>query len=198
MKIKVDNEITLKDLELDSAEILFDLIDSCRDYLSEWLSWVEETLQLNDTILYIQSVAGHDMFNGRSVFEIWYKNDLAGLIDFHSGDKVNMSVEIGYWLGEKFQNKGIMTRACSACIDYAFTTLGFNRIVIKCALGNVKSQAIPKRLNFKFEGIEREGQILNYRFNDLMVFSMLKKEWPQSGSLNVPAIKIYLPGISGV
>ena len=187
MKLKVDDEIFLKDIELNSAQTVFDLIDSCRDYLSEWLSWVEETLQLNDTILYIQSVAGHDMFNGRNVFEIWYKNELAGLIDFHNGDKVNMSVEIGYWLGEKFQNKGIMTRACSACINYAFTTLGFNRIVIKCALGNVKSQSIPKRLNFKFEGIEREGQILNYRFNDLMVFSMLKKEWLQSGSLNVPA-----------
>ncbi len=182
MEIKVDNEITLKNLELSSAETLFDLIDSSRDYLSEWLSWVDETLHLNDSILYIQSVSGQDMFNGRSVFEIWYKNELAGLIDFHAGNKINMSVEIGYWLGEKFQNKGIMTRACSACIDYVFTGLELNRIVIKCASGNVKSQAIPKRLNFKFEGIERDGQVLNYRFNDLMIFSMLKKEWASSSS----------------
>ncbi len=186
MKLKVDGKIFLKDIELNSAQTVFDLINSCREYLGEWLSWVEETLQLNDTILYIHSVSGRDLFNGRYVFEVWYQNNLAGLIDFHCGDKINKSVEIGYWLGENYQGKGIMTRACTACIKYAFTKLDFNRIVIKCALGNVKSQAIPKRLNFKFEGVEREGPIINYRFNDLMIFSMLKKEWPLSGSLNVP------------
>ncbi len=179
LSLKVDEEIFLKELEIKNANALFELIDSGRIYLREWLSWVDETNAIEDSILYIQSVSQGDVYTGRYVLEIWYKNKFAGLIDFHNGNKINMAIEIGYWLGERYQGKGIITRSCKKCIDYAFEEMGFNRIIIKCAVGNLKSQAIPKRLGFKFEGIEREGQILNGRFIDLVVFSKLKREWSQ-------------------
>ena len=176
--IKLDDDTYLKELELNSANNLFNLINSNRDYLRTWLAWVEDTKHLDDTINYIQSVLNRDMFSGRFVLEIKHKDNLAGVIDLHNGDKIkNMAVEIGYWLGEQYQGKGIMTKACKCCIDYAFLDLEFNRIVIKCAAGNEKSKGIPKRLNFTFEGIEREGQNLNGKYTDLMVYSMLKREW---------------------
>ena len=176
MNLTVDKEIILKDLNIKNAGSLFALIDSGRIYLREWLSWVDETNAIEDSILYIQSVSQGNVYTGRYVLEIWYKNKLAGLIDFHNGNKINMAVEIGYWLGKSYQGKGIMTRSCKKCIEYAFNEMGFNRIIIKCAVGNLKSQAIPKRLGFKFEGIEKEGQNLNGRFTDLVVFSKLKED----------------------
>ena len=153
--IKLDNEIILKELELSSAVELFNLINSNRNYLKRWLAWVNETKHLDDTINYVQSVLDRDMFCGRYVLEIRYCDNLAGVIDFHNGDKINMIIEMGYWLAEKFQGKGIMTKSCISCINYAFLNLGFNRVVIKCAVGNEKSKAIPERLHFTFEGIER-------------------------------------------
>ena len=175
--LKVNEEIILKELDIKNAKALFELIDSGRVYLREWLSWVDETRTVEDSILYIQSVSQGNVYSGRYVLEIWFKNNLAGLIDFHNGNKINMAVEIGYWLGERYQGKGIMTSSCKKCINYAFEEMGFNRIIIKCAVGNLKSQAIPKRLGFKFEGIEREGQNLNGHFTDLVVFLKLKKDW---------------------
>jgi ribosomal-protein-serine acetyltransferase len=56
--------------------------------------------------------------------------------------------------------------------------------VIKCAVVNERSKAIPERLHFTFEGIEREGQNLNGEYTDLMVFSMLRKDWEKPGFLN--------------
>jgi len=177
LKINVNEEIILKELELKNAKVLFELIESGRDYLREWLSWVDETKTIENSIFYIQSVSKSNVFSGRFVLEIWHNGIFAGLIDFHNGNKVNKSVEIGYWLGEKFQGKGIMTMACSKCIEYAFDKMQFNRIIIKCAAGNSKSQAIPTRLGFKFEGIEREGQNINGYCTDLIIFSILKLEW---------------------
>jgi len=177
--IKLDNDITLNELELSSAENLYDLICTNRKYLRKWLTWVDETKYLDDTISYVQSVLDRDMFSGRYVLEIRHYDELAGIIDFHNGDKINMIVEIGYWLAEKFQGKGIITKSCRSCIDYAFQSLDFNRVVIKCAVGNHRSIGIPERLNFKFEGIEREGQNLNGIYTDLLVFSMLKRDWPE-------------------
>ncbi len=175
--IVVDSEITLMDLEMSSSDALYRLIDSNRSYLSEWLSWVAETRSVMDTINYIFAMSEHDMYSSRYVMEIWYNNLLSGLIDVHNGDRLNKKAEIGYWLGEKFQGKGVMTRASSAIINYAFNDAGLNRITIKCAEGNKKSQAIPKRLSFNFEGIEKEGQYLYNKYVDLFVFSMLKKNW---------------------
>jgi ribosomal-protein-serine acetyltransferase len=175
--IKLDDDTFLKELELNSANDLFNLINSNRNYLKKWLTWIEDTKHLDDTVNYIQSVLNRNLFYGRLVLEIRHRENLAGLIDFHNGDKTNMAIEFGYWLGEQYQGKGIMTKACVSCINYAFLNLEFNRVVIKCAVGNEKSKGIPQRLNFTFEGIEREGQHLNGKFADLMVYSMLKREW---------------------
>lgn len=175
--IIVDSEITLMNLEMSSSDALYRLIDLNRGYLSEWLCWVEDTRSVMDTINYIFAMSEHDMYSSRYVMEIWYNNLLSGLIDVHNGDRLNKKAEIGYWLGEKFQGKGVMTRACSAIINYALNDAGLNRITIKCAEGNKKSQAVPKRLGFNFEGIEKEGQYLYNKYVDLFVFSMLKKNW---------------------
>jgi ribosomal-protein-serine acetyltransferase len=54
-----------------------------------------------------------------------------------------------------------------------------NRVEIHCAAGNTKSAAIPRRLGFTLEGTIREGQFLNGRYHDTLLFSMLKREWVQ-------------------
>ena len=177
LTLKVDDELTLSDLKIESAQRVFDLVISNRNYLREWLVWVDETRNLDDTILYIQTMSDNDIFSERFVFEINYKNAFAGLIDFNHGDHFNRKVEIGYWLAEEFHGKGIMTRSCRELIKYAFERENINRVVIKCAEGNKKSQAIPVRLNFKLEGIEREGQYLYGVFHNTMIYSLLKKEW---------------------
>ena len=46
------------------------------------------------------------------------------------------------------------------------------RIQIKCAVENRSSSNIPKRLGFKFEGIERDGEpLIGNVFTDLEVYS---------------------------
>ena len=42
-EIKVDNQITLRQLMLDEADQLYRLVDNNREYLKEWLPWVEGT-----------------------------------------------------------------------------------------------------------------------------------------------------------
>ena len=177
INIDVNKEITLKSIEQKNAEVIFKRINKDRYYLSEWLSWVGSTEGVIDTLKYISMVKDKNMYNGRLVLEIWYKNEFAGLIDLHNGDRENKKAEIGYWLGKDFQGKGIMTKSCASCLTLAFNKFDLNRIVIKCAKGNKKSQSIPKRLNFKFEGIEREGQLLYDEFVDLYNYSILKSEW---------------------
>ena len=77
---------------------------------------------------------------------IWHKGRLAGVIGYDSIDWENRTTEVGYWLGEEHQGKGLVSAACRALVDHAFFELGLNRVVISCATENKRSCAIPERL----------------------------------------------------
>ena len=59
--------------------------------------------------------------------------------------------------------------------------MGANRIEIKCGVGNDRSRHVPQRLDFTFEGIERDGELVNGQFIDIEVYSLLKREWRPMG-----------------
>lgn len=111
------------------------------------------------------------------IFEIAENNVFAGLISLKEIDNLNAKAEIGYWLDAAMTGKGIMTRSCKALISYAFDELRLNRVCIKTAVANKKSAAIPFSLGFLPEGTERAGELLNNKFKDLLVYSILKHEW---------------------
>jgi len=177
LELNVDSEIVLKEIELFDAEEIFKLIDADRENLRKWLSFVDSTKELFDTEDFIKSILFLPEEIRDIVTVIIYKGQKIGLIGFKLTDFVNKKTEIGYWITKEFENKGIVTKSVIKMIDYAFTTLNLNRIQIKCAIGNEKSSKIPKKLNFKFEGIERSAELLNGKFIDAEVYSILKDEW---------------------
>jgi ribosomal-protein-serine acetyltransferase len=141
---------------------------------------VDQTRQLKDTENYFRVFLSPAYRDQNSVYVVWYKGDIAGLAGFKEIDRVNHKLEIGYWLAEKMQGKGIMTRTVRKMIDFGFRNMLMNRIQIKVAVGNIKSSAIPRKLGFYMEGIERHGEFHTDRYYDLEVFSMLKTEWIDS------------------
>ena len=52
-----------------------------------------------------------------------------------------------------------------------------NRIEIHCATENVRSRAIPEKLNFKLDGVLRQSEWRHTRFFDMAIYSMLAEEW---------------------
>ena len=70
-----------------------------------------------------------------------------------------------------------MTEACRAMLNYGFDVLGLNKIEIRCATGNTRSCAIPRRLGFTQEGIIRQAEWLYDHYVDLVLYWMLASEW---------------------
>jgi ribosomal-protein-serine acetyltransferase len=52
-----------------------------------------------------------------------------------------------------------------------------NRIEIRCATENLRSRAIPEKLNFKLEGVLRQSEWRHSRFFDMAIYSTLREEW---------------------
>jgi ribosomal-protein-serine acetyltransferase len=173
----VDNEVALKLLDITHADQLFELTDSCRPYLKQWLPWVDATKSVEDTKSFIEMTKKQFAENNGFQAGIWYKGSIAGVIAFHRIDWANKSTSIGYWLGEKYQGNGLMTKSTRSLVNYAIREIKLNRVEIRCAEKNFRSQAIPERLGFIKEGISRESEWLNDHFVDHIVYGILAREW---------------------
>jgi ribosomal-protein-serine acetyltransferase len=178
--LPIDDTIQLESIQLIYADTIFSAIDQNRSFLRKWLPFVDQTSNVSDTRAFIQSVIKKPSGERDEVYLIWFKGEFAGLIGFKDTDCINTKTELGYWLIEKFQGRGIMIRSVKKLMDFAFRNLSMNRIQIKVAIGNSASSAIPKKLNFCFEGIEREGEKHKNKYLNLEVYSCLKKEWAEA------------------
>ncbi len=183
MILKIDNSLSLELLEDRHAELIFNLVNLNRVHLREWLPWVIKMETIEHFKEFIIGYQVRYVNNFDISFVIIYDGELVGRIGIYDIDNTNKIASIGYWLGEKFTGKGIISRSCITILNYCFYTLNMNRIEIKCATMNFKSQAIPLKLNFINEGIIREGEFIHNHFIDLYCFSILKKEWDKKSKI---------------
>lgn len=174
---EVNEHVTLKILEEREAEQLFKLVDSNRDYLGEFLPFVEYTTEVAHSKKFIQSAL--EQFTRCDGFHcgIWSNKELIGVIGLYYLDLVNKTTSIGYYLAEDFQKKGIMTKCTKALIRYVYEEYDINRIEIRMSTKNKKSRAIPTRLGFTQEGILRSDERLQGEFSDSYVYSLLREEY---------------------
>jgi ribosomal-protein-serine acetyltransferase len=177
LSIRIDAEMELRIYEERHAHEVAALVDQNRAYLRQWLPWIDYSRTVEDSRAFIRSSLQQFAQNEGFQTGIWYRDTLAGVIGYQSINWADRKVEIGYWLAEAFQGKGLMTRACRTLVTYAFTELGLNKVQIECASENIRSCAIPKRLGFIQEGVLRDGEWINDRFVDLVVYGMLAREW---------------------
>ena len=177
MIIKIDSGIELSQLKQSDSFEIFKTIDRQREYLGKWLPFVEFTKELSDEEKFVNTIVNAPEEKFEYVFAIRKQNKFIGLIGFKDTDRLNKKTEIGYWLSEKQQKQGIITKSVDKLCDFAFNQQNINRIQIKCAVENKSSINIPKRLGFKFEGIERHGELLKGNvFTDLEIYSKLKSD----------------------
>ena len=177
LNLLVDDDLILKEIQLNDANAVFEIIDNQRDYLREWLPFIDYTKNAGDTRAYILSLYDRTYNHRDLVFTIWYKGKVAGLMGLKGTDRDNHKTEIGYWLSYDMQGIGIVTKSCYRLVRYLFENMDMNRIQIRVGVLNEKSKSIPKRLGFKFEGIERCGELLISGYTDLEVYSMIRSEF---------------------
>ena len=77
---------------------------------------------------------------------------------------------------------GLMTNSCRALTAHAFEAYGLNRMTIACATENNKSRAIPERLGFELEGVQRQAEWLYDHFVDHALYGMLNDDWKDGKS----------------
>ncbi len=176
----INRKLKLVSIRKSHANELFDLTNRNRVFLDKWLPWVKHTNNVSDTMEFIRTSLKKEKAKKGFNSLIYYENELAGIIGLVEICTVRSNTEIGYWLGEEYNGKGIMTKCCGALTDYCFKELNLNRVLILCEKGNKASRKIPERLGFFKQGILKRNGFYNNKYADHVQYSMFKREWKKT------------------
>jgi ribosomal-protein-serine acetyltransferase len=178
---KIDDHLELRQRQPEDAEELFALTDVNRPYLRQWLPWLDHCTSPDDTRTNILTSLEEADRGVSLALCIWQDGRIVGVTGFNSISKANRIGHIGYWLGEAYSGRGIMTRSVRALTEHGFTTLDLNRITIAAAVGNARSRAVAERLGFRMEGIAREAEWLYDHFVDHALYAVTRADWDAIG-----------------
>ncbi len=160
----------------DDSEAVFAVVDSNREHLRVWLPWVDGSRDVQDTRAFFEQDAQQRDLGVTSTYLILEHGAIAGMIGLHDISAIDRSFLIGYWVVKSSEGRGLVTRSCQRLLTAAFEECDMERAVIRCAVGNTRSAAVPRRLGFTLEGIERHGQRLQGGFVDLERYSRLRSD----------------------
>ena len=174
------SDYTIREATFEDATLIFEAIDKNREDLRIWLPFIDGLKSVADEQGFLQSVLAVPYEQRDPVYILEQGEAICGLAGFHFSDAPNRRTEIGYWLLPAYRGKGIVTNTVRYLCQWAVRERNMNRIQIRCAVGNIPSNAVPKRLGYTLEGTEREGELLTSgEYVNVNVYSILKKEIEQ-------------------
>jgi len=97
-----------------------------------------------------------------------------GLFAWHNPARI---ATLGYELSRAYWRRGIMSEAVRELLVYGYRDLNLNRIRATVVPDNVASVRLLERLSFKKEGVLRQAQFLNGKYDDLAAYALLREEW---------------------
>ena len=103
------------------------------------------------------------------------EEQIIGTLGFNNFTKLHRA-NIGFDLQSAHWNNGIISESLKTIINFGFHKLEINRIEAEVMQGNVTSEKVLKKLNFKNEGVLREWMFWNEKHYDMTMYSLLKSD----------------------
>jgi [ribosomal protein S5]-alanine N-acetyltransferase len=107
-----------------------------------------------------------------------YDDELVGGIGLSNVRRgVSETASLGYWIGEPYARQGLMSAALPLVLDFSFDRLRLHRVEAACLPSNVPSRALLTRTGFRHEGHARQYLCIAGKWQDHLLFAILREDW---------------------
>jgi len=106
--------------------------------------------------------------------ELMESRELIGMMNLVKIDRKNKNAEIGFWLAEEYQNKGLAKEALNLILDFGFKKLKLERIEARVFHKNQPAQKLLEKTGFKLEGRLRKKTFFKNQWFDDLIYGILK------------------------
>lgn len=135
--------------------------------------------------------------NNDSIFAIAINNEVVGSIGLNIGEDIErLSAEVGYWLGEDYWGKGIVSSALKGIVEYGFNDLelsksskienlyaskisdfrSLERIFAVPLEHNIASRRVLEKNGFVLEGILRNSVIKSGKIYNQALYARIRED----------------------
>ena len=180
--LHVENGLDLQLVGEDDAAELFTVVDSNREYLREWLPWLDATNSFEDEIAFISNSLEEYQKREGVFYTIRLEGRIIGTISLNWIDWGNKAAGVGYWLSKNHTGNGYVTKSCIRLMEHCFDDLSLHRFVLEVAVDNIPSCEIAERIGMRLEGITKDREWLYDHYVDAKLFAITKPEWDQKRS----------------
>lgn len=175
--LSIDEQLSLVIPELSMAEEVFRLIDSDRDHIRTFLSFVDSTVDVTSEINYFKMKMTGAANGTDKLFFIAEDDKLIGCIDLHKIDLNNGKAEIGYWIHSSYSGKSIMSKAVKRLCSYSFEVLELNKLIIFADIENIASNKVALKSGFKLVGVKPQDIVMYDQYRDMNEYYLLKSDF---------------------
>jgi RimJ/RimL family protein N-acetyltransferase len=92
-------------------------------------------------------------------------------------DVERVDTELGYWLGEQYWGRGVMSRAVAAFVPWVFERFHVARIHANVFDFNTASARVLAKAGFALEGRLRQSAFKDGRLIDQLVYARIREGW---------------------
>ena len=168
--IKLKDSIVLRPYTRADADIIFHTVDENREHLHCWFPWVKATQKVEDSLEFLTTIVEEEQLKCTGIhlgiFDLSMAprvaDKLLGTVAIRNINLSSHSGEVGCWLSQESQGKGLATMACLKIIEYGRTVLGIECFELHTAVNNHRTQALAEHLGFKrAPGVIKSAEVID-------------------------------------
>ena len=140
---------------------LRDAIADSLDRLKPWFPWAQEAGSVEEREIFIRQKIAQFALKEDMLLGLYLKAEAGKLVGGSGLHVRNWDVpafEIGYWIRSGYEGQGLVSEAVAAITRFGFQVVGAQRIMIRCDVRNVRSQAVAQRAGYQYEGTFRNAE----------------------------------------
>jgi ribosomal-protein-alanine N-acetyltransferase len=84
---------------------------------------------------------------------------------------------LGYWMGEAYAGRGLMSEAVGALLPFYFDTLGLHRLHAAFLPHNIASRRVLEKNGFREEGYAEHYLQIDGKWADHVLFALTRERW---------------------
>ncbi|MCL2285814.1 MAG: GNAT family N-acetyltransferase [Firmicutes bacterium] len=170
--------LILRPFNVDDAEAMYKNWASDPDVLRYMPYNVCETLEAARSCAegWLESIK-----NMEGAWQVWAiqlkpADEIIGTIDFVEVDTDARSAEVGYQIGKAWWGNGYCAEALVELANYAFDTVGLNRLWGGYDPRNPASGRVMEKAGFKYEGTLRHHRLRRGELVDRIIYGMIRPD----------------------
>ncbi|GLR16761.1 GNAT family N-acetyltransferase [Portibacter lacus] len=134
------------------------LFDRNRDRLKRYFpNTVAANETLEDSLAHLIEADEQRRKKEKYLFGVFDSKHIIAYVNVKNIEWDLKKCEIGYFIDQAYEGKGIMTEQIRTAVRFCFDDLGMNKVFLRIAEENIGSKKVAQKLGFVQEGMKKNG-----------------------------------------